>query len=95
MGVGEGGGVAVAFLVGAFVLYKLFGHVQQRVDVWLDPFDDAQGAGYQVVQALYAFARGGLLGTGLGSRWQRRVLWRSGHGLHAREFKHHPANRHR
>ncbi|MFL5755354.1 MAG: FtsW/RodA/SpoVE family cell cycle protein [Chloroflexota bacterium] len=57
----------ILFLVGAFVLYKLFGHVQQRVDVWLDPFDDAQGAGYQVVQALYAFARGGLLGTGLGA----------------------------
>ena len=27
----------------------------------------AAGAGYQVVQALYAFARGGVLGTGLGA----------------------------
>ena len=26
------------FLVGSWVLYNLFGHVQQRVDNWLDPF---------------------------------------------------------
>ena len=31
-----------------------------------DPWDDAQGAGYQTVQSLYAFARGGLFGQGLG-----------------------------
>ncbi len=48
-------------------MYRLFDHVQTRVDIWLDPFRDAAGAGYQVVQALYAFARGGLLGTGLGA----------------------------
>ena len=38
-----------------------------RVDIWRDPFADPSGAGYQVVQALIAFARGGLLGTGLGA----------------------------
>ncbi len=57
----------VMLVVGAFVAYQLFGHVRERVDVWLDPFADPQGAGYQVVQALIAFARGGLLGTGLGA----------------------------
>ena len=56
----------ILFLVGAFVMYKLVPHVQTRVDVWLDPFAQAQGAGYQVIHALYAFGRGGLLGTGLG-----------------------------
>jgi cell division protein FtsW (lipid II flippase) len=55
------------FLVGAVVLYNLFGHVQQRVDNWLDPFADPQGIGFQQVQALYAFARGGMLGVGLGA----------------------------
>ena len=44
----------------------LIDHVRTRVDVWLDPFADPLGAGYQVVQALHAFARGGLLGVGLG-----------------------------
>ena len=60
------GGVLL-FLVGSVVLYNLFGHVQQRVDNWLDPFQDPLGVGFQTVQALYAFARGGLLGVGLGA----------------------------
>ncbi len=60
-------GGLILFLVGAFVLYSLFGHVQQRVDNWLDPWADPSGAGFQVVQALYALGRGGLLGVGLGA----------------------------
>lgn len=56
----------VAFVAGSALMYRLFDHVQQRVDIWLDPFRDPSGAGYQVVQALYAFGRGGILGTGLG-----------------------------
>ncbi len=55
-----------AFVVGAGALYFVFGHVRTRIDIWLDPFADPSGAGYQVVQALHAFARGGLIGTGLG-----------------------------
>ena len=35
--------------------------------VWLDPFADPLGAGFQIVQALHAFARGGLFGLGLGA----------------------------
>src|SRR4051812_13871193 len=60
------GGLAL-FLLGAVVLYNVFGHVHQRVDNWLDPFADPLGTGFQTVQALYAFARGGLLGVGLGA----------------------------
>jgi cell division protein FtsW (lipid II flippase) len=56
----------VLLVVGGFAAYQLFGHVRVRVDIWRDPFADPSGAGYQVVQALIAFARGGLLGTGLG-----------------------------
>ena len=57
-----------AFIVGAALLYfvPVFDHVRTRIDIWLDPFADPQGAGFQVVQALHAFARGGLIGTGLG-----------------------------
>jgi cell division protein FtsW (lipid II flippase) len=57
----------VLLVIGAIAAYQLFGHVRIRVDVWRDPFADPSGAGYQVVQALIAFARGGLLGTGLGA----------------------------
>lgn len=59
-------GGLILFLAGSALMYQLFGHVRTRVDIWLDPFVDAQNTGYQVVQALYAFARGGLIGTGLG-----------------------------
>ncbi len=38
-------GGLVLFLVGSWVLYHLFGHVQQRVDNWLDPFRDPLGSG--------------------------------------------------
>lgn len=54
------------FVGGAFVAYRLFGHVRVRVDNWIDPFVDPSGSGYQTVQALYAFGRGGLFGEGLG-----------------------------
>jgi len=57
----------LVFVAGGVVLYQLVPHVRVRVDIWLDPFATASGTGYQVVQALHAFARGGLLGTGLGA----------------------------
>ena len=57
----------ILLVIGGFAAYELFGHVRDRVDIWRDPFADPSGAGYQVVQALIAFARGGLLGTGLGN----------------------------
>ncbi|HEV7809537.1 MAG TPA: FtsW/RodA/SpoVE family cell cycle protein, partial [Candidatus Limnocylindrales bacterium] len=55
------------FLAGAYVMYRLVPTVQTRVDIWADPFADPSGSGYQIVQSLFAFARGGLLGTGLGA----------------------------
>lgn len=58
---------AVLFLVGSAVMANLFDHVRDRVAIWVDPFADPLGAGYQVVQSLHAFARGGLLGQGLGN----------------------------
>lgn len=54
------------FVAGSFAAYQLVGHVRVRFDNWIDPFADPSGAGYQTVQALYAFARGGLFGEGLG-----------------------------
>ncbi|MCW2818484.1 MAG: cell division protein [Marmoricola sp.] len=53
------------FLGGAYTAYLLFGHVQTRVNVWLDPFDPDVN-GYQIVQGLYGMAWGGLVGRGLG-----------------------------
>jgi cell division protein FtsW (lipid II flippase) len=56
----------ILFLGGSFVASRLFEHVSRRVEAWIDPFADPSGAGYQTVQSLYAFGRGGLFGEGLG-----------------------------
>jgi cell division protein FtsW (lipid II flippase) len=54
------------FVVGAFAVTKATPHVQERVDVWLNPYKYAQTSGYQILQALYSMAHGGVGGTGLG-----------------------------
>jgi cell division protein FtsW (lipid II flippase) len=56
----------VLFFAGAVILYFIFPHVQTRVDIWLDPWKDSSGRGYQIVQSLFALASGGLFGRGLG-----------------------------
>ena len=57
----------LVFLAGSAVLYEVYPVVRLRVDVWLNPWADPQGAGYQTLRALYAFGSGGILGTGLGA----------------------------
>ncbi len=57
----------VLFVAGSFALYEVFAHVRVRVDIWLNPWADAQGFGYQTIRGLYALGRGGILGTGLGA----------------------------
>jgi peptidoglycan glycosyltransferase len=58
-----GGGL---FALGAWFSWTRFDHVQTRVQIWLDPWADASGSGYQIVQAAYALAWGGTTGTGPG-----------------------------
>ncbi|HEY5821355.1 MAG TPA: FtsW/RodA/SpoVE family cell cycle protein [Propionibacteriaceae bacterium] len=53
------------FAVGAYFGYLNFGHVRIRVGAWLHPFSDYD-AYYQVINAQFGMAWGGLLGTGLG-----------------------------
>jgi cell division protein FtsW (lipid II flippase) len=56
----------VLFLAASLVAYQAFGHVQTRVQTWVDPFRYANSKGYQLVQGLFGFAAGGFGGTGLG-----------------------------
>ena len=53
------------FLVGAFAVTQVTPHVQERVNVWLDPYKHADSSGYQILQSLYSIAHGGFGGTGL------------------------------
>ncbi len=59
------GGAALVIAAG-FVAYQLFEVVQLRVDVWLYPWEEADGRAYQIVQSLMAFGAGGIFGTGVG-----------------------------
>lgn len=68
----------ILFAIGATALYYIFPHVQLRVDVWLDPWKDPAGRGYQIVQSLFALASGGLGGKGLGGGF---LIMRSGNTI--------------
>lgn len=66
---GQAGYVIVSLLLlalGGGIVYRAIPHVAARIDIWADPFRDAQGSGYQIVQALSALANGGMTGTGIG-----------------------------
>ena len=56
----------VLFAIGGTVSARLFGHVDRRLDAWLDPWADPNNLGFQPLQATFALANGGLTGTGPG-----------------------------
>ena len=59
--------LAMVFIgVAAAISYMAFGHVRVRFDIWLDPWKDPNGMGYQIVQSLFSFGTGGVWGTGFG-----------------------------
>jgi len=59
-----GGGILS--LIGAVAAWQSFDHVQRRVTAWLTPFQEFEGAGYQVAQGLFGLANGSLAGAGPG-----------------------------
>ena len=54
------------FAAGAVFAYSVFDHVQSRITIWIDPWPQATGQAYQIVQAAYAFGSGGFAGSGPG-----------------------------
>ncbi|MFD1149773.1 putative lipid II flippase FtsW [Saccharothrix hoggarensis] len=65
--------IAIGAVTGALVLALGASYRLQRVETFLNPEADPQGAGLQALQAMYALAEGGFLGKGLtngSSKWR-------------------------
>jgi cell division protein FtsW (lipid II flippase) len=58
-----GGALLVA--AAGVVAYQLFAVVRLRIDIWINPWLEADGRAYQIVQSLMAFAAGGVFGQGI------------------------------
>lgn len=56
-------GVAAA----GFAMQFISSHAQARFDIWLDPFVDPTGKGWQILQGLTAMYSGGWWGSGIGT----------------------------
>ncbi len=56
----------VLFAVGAYLAWRMFGHVQVRISTWLDPFPTNGQGPTQLAIGLMGMGAGGLFGTGLG-----------------------------
>jgi cell division protein FtsW len=55
------------FFACASLMYLVFPHVQERVLVFVNPWQYAATGGYQIIQSLFALGGAGLVGWGLGS----------------------------
>ena len=62
---------ALLLAVGTPIVWKFFPVRWERITTFINPFADVQGAGYQVVQSLYAIGSGGIFGRGLGQSVQK------------------------
>jgi peptidoglycan glycosyltransferase len=73
---GRGAYLAIGGLLfggGAWLAWSSFAHVRERINIWLDPWKTASGSGYQIVQALFAFAAGGLAGSNIAQGSPQRI----------------------
>jgi cell division protein FtsW (lipid II flippase) len=54
------------FVVGAWFFAATVPHVHDRIEIWLHPYREPSGNGYQILQSIFAQADGGLFGKGFG-----------------------------
>jgi len=65
-------GLLTAAAIGMLTFLSTAGGYQaRRLESFLDPWADPLGAGFQVIQSMYAVASGGLFGLGLGKSRQK------------------------
>jgi len=66
----------IALGAGAFTIVVISprgAYMMERIETFFDPFKDALGSGYQVVQSLLALGSGGMFGAGLGKSIQKTL----------------------
>lgn len=56
---------ALLIVIASAAAYHLFSVVELRIDIWLNPWPEADGRAFQIVQSLQAFAAGGIFGQGV------------------------------
>lgn len=56
---------------GLWFVITMTPYMTSRIQLWMDPWSDSLGKGYQTIQSLYAIGSGGLLGRGLGKSSQK------------------------
>ena len=66
VGLALAGLIPVFYLLVARVPYRL-----SRVTAYLNPWDDPQGSGFQIIQSFLSFGLGGIKGVGLGQSTQK------------------------
>lgn len=67
-----GGGTLV--VAGLAFLITQTEYMTKRITIWLDPFQDYRGDGFQPIQSMTAIGSGGLLGKGLGNSQQKHLF---------------------
>jgi cell division protein FtsW len=65
------GGVIMMTLPAMYFLISRVAYRMRRIQAFLDPWKDQQGAGFQLVQSQIALGSGGILGVGLGKSVQK------------------------
>lgn len=69
--IGGVGTIATVLYLSNAWFQKQFQYIVTRFITFTDPWKDATGKGWQVIQSLYAIGSGGLFGTGLGDSKQK------------------------
>ena len=54
-----------------YLVLFVIGYNTSRIEMWFNPWQDAQGKGYQLSQSLISIGSGGLWGVGLGKSRQK------------------------
>jgi len=72
---------AIIAVAGVVLVFLVAGeeYRRRRILAFLNPWQDPQGSGYQILQSYYAMASGGLVGTGLGGSLQKLFYLPSAH----------------